>query len=476
MSNCFHTQELSKNRRRIGGTDIATVLERMRREGVELLGIGAANRPLLSALPPLGIRVRTVRDRRAPAPEVLSAIREAGARGIFGEGYLEGGLSGVLLRTPSLRPDHPALSAARERGALVRSEVALVLALTPADIYAVTGSDGKTTTAMMTAAILERTGRRVFLGGNIGTPLFASLGEMRPGDAAVLELSSFQLADLDPPAGRVAITSLTENHLDWHTDMREYIAAKARILGGGTAVLPYDDPLLAKLAAGRNCLLFTESAEPPEGFPTVCLREGSAVIREGGDCRTLFPLTALSVPGAHNRRNAMAAAALTEATASAEEITAALRAFRPPPHRAEYLGIFAGVHCYDSSIDTTPARTATTLSGFDRPTVILGGRGKNLPMAGLGRVLTERASAAVLCGECAAEIAAAIAAADPRGSLRTVTVPDLRTAVYTALGMTERGGTLLLSPAATSFDSFSDYRARGRAFAAILKEAETEGV
>jgi UDP-N-acetylmuramoylalanine--D-glutamate ligase len=471
MSNCFFSQELQKNRRRIGGHTAAAVLAKMRAEGVELLGIGEANLPLLTALAPLGIRIRAVRDRRTPAPETLRAIRAVGAEPHFGEGYLEGPLSGVLLRTPSLRPDHPALSAARARGVIVTSEVALVLALTPADIFAVTGSDGKTTTAMMTAAILERTGRRVFLGGNIGAPLFASLGEMRAGDAAVLELSSFQLSDLDPPEGRVAITGITENHLDWHTDMREYIAAKARILGGGCAVLPYDCPLTRPLADGRDAILFTVGHTAPSGKPTVLLRDGSAYLSREGRERRLFPLSALSVRGEHNLKNAMTAAALCAEAAEEEAITAALRGFTPAPHRAEYLGIFRGVRCYDSSIDTTPARTATTLRGFSSPVVILGGRGKNLSPAPLVEALSAADATAVLTGECAGEIAAALPKA-----IRFVTVPDFKQAVKTALTLAGEGGTLLLSPAATSFDAFPDYRARGRAFAAILKEEENEGV
>ncbi len=476
MSNCFYPQELEKNRRRIGGVPVPALLHKMRAEGVELLGIGAANLPLLTALPPLGVRIRAVRDLHTPTPEVVRAIRAVGAVGIFGEGYLEGALSGILLRTPSLRPDHPALAAARRRGAHVLTEVALVLALTPADIFAVTGSDGKTTTAMMTAAILERAGRRVFLGGNIGTPLFASLTDMRAGDAAVLELSSFQLADLDPPVGRVAITGITENHLDWHTDMREYIAAKARILGGGAAVLPYDCPLSRPLADGRDAILFTASGTPSREHPTVFPRGGEVILRGDGCERVLFPVTALSVPGEHNLKNAMAAAALTAEAADTDGITAALRGFTPAPHRAEYLGIFRGVHCYDSSIDTTPARTATTLRGFDSPVVILGGRGKRLSFAPLAAALREASATAVLCGECAAEIAAAIREEGGQPKLRFVTAPDLRSAVHTALGMAKEGGTLLLSPAATSFDAFPDYRARGRAFAAILQEEETEGV
>lgn len=470
MSNCFSYQELEKSGRTVGGVSCAEVFQRMRSEGVEICGLGVANLPLLSLLPSLGIRIRTVRDKH-PTEAAVTATRAVGARLLTGEGYLSEPLTGVILRTPSLRPDDPALLAARSRGALVLTEVALTLALTPATVFAVTGSDGKTTTAMMTAKILEASGIRTFIGGNIGTPLLSQLTEMRPGDAAVFELSSFQLSDLDPPRGRVAITNITENHLDWHTDMGEYIAAKARILGEGPAVLSGDCPETCALRRPGD-LLFSLGDPPAEGA-VFTLRDGT-VLREE---EPLFRADSLRLVGRHHLANAMTAAALTGGTAPREAIASALAAFRGAPHRTEYLGVFRGVTCYDSSIDTTPSRTATTLAAFrERPAVILGGRDKNLSPLPLADALLRYAKAAVVMGECKEKFTEAVRSRDLSGRFPLCQAADLAEAVRLGLRLAGEGGILLLSPAATAFDSFSDYRDRGRAFAAILREEENKGV
>ena len=468
MSYSFSLQEFESTGRPLGDITARETIRRLLREGVDLCGLGASHLPLLTFFPALGIRILSVRDRVPPSDERQRAIRAQGARLVTGEGYLEGLSAGVILRTPSLRPDTPALSAARAGGALITTEAALLLALTPADIFAVTGSDGKTTTAMMTAAMLKAAGRRVFLGGNIGTPLLPRLPDMKPGDAAVLELSSFQLSDMAPPHGRAAITNITENHLDWHTDMEEYAAAKARILGGGVAVLNGDCPETAALAAGREAILFTLKGKPYAAHPTVWERDGTVAL----DREPLFPKTALTLPGRHNLANAMAAAALVHGAVPPHAMEAALRTFRPAPHRAEYVGTFGGVACYDSSIDTTPARTATTLASFDRPAVLLGGRGKRLSLRPLVDALLGGAAAAILTGECAPELEEAIREADPEGQLPLLVAGGFAEAVTGALSLCRERGirTLLLSPAATSFDAFPDYRARGRAFAAILSE------
>ena len=431
----------------------------MRTEGVEIVGLGTANLPLLSFLPSLGVGRISVRDCRPPSGATAAHLSALGAEVHLGDGYLTAPLSGVIFRAPGIRPDLPALCEARRRGGIVLTEVALLLALTPADIFAVTGSDGKTTTAMMTAAILRRAGRRVLLGGNIGIPLLSALPEMRTGDALVLELSSFQLCDMDAPCGRVAVTSLSENHLDWHTDMGEYLAAKARILGSSPAVIQ-ESPYAARLCRTGDILV------GGAGIPSVTVRGGVAVLTEEGGSRPLLSADLPSLPGAHNLKNAMTAAALTADIAGREAIEAALLRFVPAPHRCTYLGRYRGVHCYDASIDTTPARTLTTLASFKSPpVVILGGRNKGLSYAPLAEALPRLARAAVLMGESGDEMRGALAYA-PIPCLRAATMAE---AVALAFSLAEVGGSLLLSPAAASFDLYPDYRARGEDFAALCR-------
>lgn len=437
---------------------------------MDICGLGIANRPLLSFLPRLGIRILSVRDRQEPSRDTVSKIRALGARAVFGDGYLRELSAPLILRTPSLRPDHPELLFATARGATVLSEVALFLALTPGRIFAVTGSDGKTTTAMMTAALLEAGGYRTLLGGNIGRPLLPELLSMRAEDAAVLELSSFQLSDIDPPRGRVAITNITENHLDWHRSMQEYIAAKARILGGGPAVLSADCQATRALAEGRSATLFTLGDTPPSES-ALCLRGGTVRLCRDGSDLPLFKETDLRLCGRYNLLNAMAATALTLDLVPSAVLAPALASFRGAPHRAEAIGTYLGVRCFDSSIDTTPARTAATLAAFDRPVVLLGGRGKRVSLTPLARAVLSGAAAAVLFGESAEEMEAAIGSLDGDRRFPLYRERDFSSAVLLAHRIArDLGRNLLLSPAATSFDAFPDYAARGRAFLEILRE------
>ncbi len=467
MSDFRELQDCFKDTGRISGLRPTELLSKMRREGAELLGLGVANRPLLTLLPRLGVTGIVARDRRTPDADTLALVRAAGARLITGEGYLDGLGTGVLFRTPSLRPDAAPLLLASARGAAVTSEVALFLALCPARLYCVTGSDGKTTTAMMTAAMLRAAGRRVFLGGNIGTPLLEALPAMTDGDAAVLELSSFQLSDLPPPRGNAAITNITENHLDWHTDMEEYAAAKARILGSGRAVLPADCPWLTPHLAREGALRFSLSpCRLGEGPRLFC--EGGKVMLWDGGAHALFPTSALKLMGDYHIKNAMAAAGLVLDVVTPDAMAHALSEFRGAKHRCEYIGTFRGVACYDSSIDTTPSRTAATLSAFRGPvTVLLGGRDKRLPLAPLAEAVTKNATGAVVTGECREAIAHAIRERDSTFPLAVV--EDFREAVVRAHCMARGEGALLLSPACTSFDAFPDYRERGEVFCEVCR-------
>ncbi len=472
MSTYVLSQELIENARPINGLTVKEILQRIRRDGAEICGLGVANRPLLDILPALGATRITVRDRRPPSPELTDTIARLGGRLIVGDGWLGGLSHGVIFRTPSLRPDVPALVEARRRGAVVLSEVALFLALCPARLYTVTGSDGKTTTAMMTAAMLRTAGQRVYLGGNIGTPLLSALPEMTAEDAAVLELSSFQLSDLIPPRGRSAITNITENHLDWHADMQEYVAAKARILGGGVAVLNADCPPVAALAPLGDCLLFSPTQRPRGDLPFLFCEGGEVKLYDSRVMR-LFPLSAVRLPGRYQLENAMAAAGLTLDAVPPEAMEEALRGFRGPRHRREYIGRFLGVDCYDSSIDTTPARTAATLSSFGgRVVLLLGGRGKRVSLEPLAAAIAAHAAGVVATGEEAPAIAEVLGALCPAVPL--VRVDGFREAVMTALGMAKDCGVLLLSPACTSFDAFPNYEARGDAFRAICQATRVE--
>ena len=232
----------------------------------DVLGMGISNLPLIGLLIDTGA-VLTVRDRkdRASLGEICDSLEEKGVRLILGESYLEDIDGDVIFRSPGIRPDAGSIKDAVERGSLLCSEMELFLSLTKANLIGITGSDGKTTTTTLTHLFVEKQfsaeGKcRAYVGGNIGTPLLSRCAEMTDDDYAVLELSSFQLMTVTQPPMRSAITNITPNHLNWHTDMEEYIEAKKRIIADdGLLVLNADNEITARIARerGRNMILFS---------------------------------------------------------------------------------------------------------------------------------------------------------------------------------------------------------------------------
>jgi UDP-N-acetylmuramoylalanine--D-glutamate ligase len=360
-----------------------------------------------------------------------------------------------IWRSPGIRPDIAPIRHAVKRGAHLTGEWERFITLCPAPIYGVTGSDGKTTTATIAAELLRASGKRVWLGGNIGNSLLPVLDEIKASDAVVMELSSFQLMTLNAPIAAGVVTNITDNHLDWHRSREEYRAAKKRLLTYARRKVKHaalDD------FPGLNFSAKCENAN-------YCLQYGA--LFHGGN--HLAYVKDVPLRGDYQIENLLAAIALTDATD--RELRLALPRLTPIPHRNLYLGEYGGVHCYDSSIDTTPSRTAVTLSAHTRPlTVIVGGRGKAVPLAPLTDSLIAHADAVVCTGEMGEEMLVALTS-DLRykGSPRAFYVADFGEAVLLAHSLTPRGGTLLLSPAATSFDAFSSYKARGEAFEGILK-------
>ncbi len=456
------------------------LLERMKKEGVAVCGLGKANLPLLEWLYVRGVRKIEARDKKSRTALFDHPILSAeGVTLLTGEGYLDGLTAGVIFRSPSLRPDTPALSEARRRGALILTEAHFFSLLCPAKLFCVTGSDGKTTVTMLTGAILRAAHRRCFVGGNIGTPLLPFVDLLRREDAAVMELSSFQLMDFCPTAAGAALTSFSENHLDWHPDLAEYEKAKINgLLSSKRAVLPADCPITEKILSHRPAVLFSAKQSHAElkakwgELPFVFLEGDTVLYEEGGHRLPLFKKDALSLPGLYNLENAMCAAALCLRDATPREIEGAIRAFRGAPHRCELVGCFHGVSCYDSSIDTTPTRSASTLSAFSqKPIVLCGGRGKNLSPLPLVEALIGGAKAVVLYGEIAPSLMAALRAHPlyDKKKLPLLYEPLFDEAVKAAFTLCRSGDSLLLSPAATAFDQFENYEVRGRRFAALCR-------
>ncbi len=455
-----------------------------------VIGLGVSNLPLIDFLLSVGATV-VARDCKTEEElgDTARRLRAKGVRLCLGANYLEQLSERTVFRSPGLRPDHPALVAARQNGALLTSEMELFLDLTPATVIGITGSDGKTTTTTITGKLLEaeckkRGTGRVYVGGNIGAPLLPKVFEMTPQDYAVVELSSFQLQTMTRSPHRAAITNLTPNHLNWHTDMEEYQRAKRNICTHAPCsltVLNAENAATAQIGHALSCPVawFSSAKEDSqmfalrEGDSAVYARDGTVYAFDGVREQALLQVSQIRLPGKHNLENYMTALALTNGLVCAETIHEVASEFCGVAHRLELVRVLHGVKYYNSSIDSSPTRTAAALSALtEMPIVICGGYDKNLSYAPLAQALEQRAKAVVLTGATAQKIKAELSDL-PRvrqGSLPVYCAPAFEDAVCLAKTLATDGDTVLLSPACASFDAFRNFEERGNTFRRLVEE------
>ena len=448
--------------------------------GAAVLGLGVSGVAAAQYLYAQGVSSLLLCDKnpKKACDPAVSELIARGARPHFGEGWLAGLGDGLIVRSPGVRPDLPELTERKRAGALVCGEIGLFLSASPARLFAVTGSSGKSTVTSLVASILSTAGLDAFAGGNLGASLLPTLPRLTEKSIAVLELSSFQLMDLSPSPERAAVLNLSENHLNWHTDMAEYRAAKERVLGENTvAVLPAFDPALRALAGRRRGSLLFSAAPPLSGERKpgeVWYAPDGGLVSGFSDegVRRLFPTERLRLPGKHNLLNLLAAVALTDGIAPVGAIEEAVKRFAGIAHRMQNAPGPAGVRCIDSSIDTTPERTLATLSALFpvRPILLLGGAGKGLSYRPLTEPIKRQAKGVILFGRAADEIAAAL----DEGEVAYRVIPDFDRAVQTALSLARPGDAILLSPACTAYDAFKNFAERGDRFSALCRAAEKQ--
>ena len=485
------------------------VLDRIKGGRCAVLGYGVSNRPLVEWLMAHGAAAVEVRDGRELAAMTENGdadrIARAGATLVCGKDYLTGLSADVIFRTPGMRPDLPEICAAVEAGAMLSSEMELFLSLTEATVVGISGSDGKTTTTTLISHLLtescRRQGRgRVFLGGNIGTPLLPDVERMTSDDFAVVELSSFQLMTVTDSPDTAVLTNLSENHLNWHHGMEEYVRAKANLCGGEGSHEPprvtvlnaenaYTRSIGERLEApviwfsGKDADLPNYPPRDVDGDGYVWERDGVICLSRGrgADPVPMLKTSEICLLGRHNVENYMAAIAATADWITAEDALSVARRFTGVPHRFELVATHRGVRYINGSIDSTPTRTLAALAamrelrrqegGGQLPIVILGGRDKNTPFEELGSMLCREARAVVLTGEARDIIRRAIMQSpeyDP-DDLSVLMIPDWREAMLSACLMATEGDTVLLSPACTSFDAFKNFEERGEVFRAVVK-------
>lgn len=357
--------------------------------------------------------------------------------------------SELIVVNPAVRPGSPFLNLAREAGVPQTSELELFLSACPARVVGVTGSNGKSTTAAMTAAILRAAGHTVHLGGNIGRSLLDAIDTIASEDWVVLEISSFQLYYLSPEVRRphvAVVTNCTKNHLDWHGTWNDYVTAKQRILTGQR---PED-----------LAILNTHDAEVASWASVVCGRQVPLVDEAA--------LPELPVPGRHNRENAKCAATAALALGCGEAaVHAGLANYRPLPDRLEWVAEIQGRDFYNDTAATTPESSIAALESLAGPTWLLAGGGeKGSDWHAWADAVVAYARGVACYGAVREVLRAAVERVQP--DFPSIAVPTLDEALEWCWSSSQRGENVLLSPGCASHDQFAHYRARGEYFRELV--------
>ncbi|HHV42236.1 MAG TPA: UDP-N-acetylmuramoyl-L-alanine--D-glutamate ligase [Clostridiaceae bacterium] len=452
---------------------------------IAVVGAGISNRPLISWLYQMNKDI-TVFDQMGDDNERLQIIKaefvEAGLdlRWSTGDNYLDR-LTGfdLVFRTPIMRPDHPALSKAAAEGAIITSEMSIFLSLCPAHVTGITGSDGKTTTTTLIGELYKAAGKKVWVGGNIGTPLLDKISLIEAEDEVVVELSSFQLFDLVPYVDTAVITNIFPNHLDIHTSYEEYILTKKNIFKAQSPfdrlVLNYADAKLRSFAdQSRGEIVWFNKQDDYRGLKIWCQDPYIWKQRGRGALDPLLKTDDIVLPGRFNVDNYMAAWAAVDGRIPAAHLYEVATMFKGVPHRLELIRVHKDVRWYNSSIDSTPTRTVNTLRTLaeqGRPIILIcGGRDKDLDYSEVGRTIAETVSHLIFCGENASLIKSAVKASGDAVDLPMYDASTYQEAVKYAASIAEAGSSVLLSPTGTSFDQFFNFEERGDAFRNLVLE------
>jgi UDP-N-acetylmuramoylalanine--D-glutamate ligase len=458
---------------------------------VVVVGLGITGQSVTTLLRRHGAVVTAVDSRDdAERRDIATRLERAGAAVRLGPEQLAPGASlppgtSLVITSPGLRPDTPLLAGAVAAGVEVIGDVELAWRLRPVlpdgsrqQWLAITGTNGKTTTVRMLAAMLAAAGHRSVAAGNVGTPILDVVTDPEPYPVVAVELSSFQLywsTSIAPLAA--VVLNLAAHHLDWHDDLESYAAAKARIFAPGTiAVCNAEDARTVGMAEHAHSVARTVAFRLGPPAPGELGVAGDWLVDKafGADVR-LAPVSRVQPPAPHNVADALAAAALARAYGDQPgSIAAGLGTFVPEPHRIALVAEIGGVSFIDDSKASNPAAAAASLASFPSIVWVAGGlfRGSDSDLDGIVAAAAPRLRGAVLIGTDRARFAGALARHAPDVPVTELDSTDtgvMDQVVAAAAAAARRGDTVLLAPAAQSWDMFRDYPARGDAFAAAVR-------
>ncbi|MBQ5681941.1 MAG: UDP-N-acetylmuramoyl-L-alanine--D-glutamate ligase [Peptococcaceae bacterium] len=441
--------------------------------GKKVLVIGAARSGLAGAefLAKQGNEVVLTDMKQAVQVDNLA---ELGVSFVWGEQPdVEAIKPDYIVMSPGVPLTIPPVKYAKEHGIPVIGELELAYRNCKAPFAAITGTNGKTTTTTLIGELMKKTGRQVFVGGNIGVPIITYADKLQEEDIVVAEVSSFQLETVESFCPHLALMiNLTPDHLDRHGDMAGYLAAKARIFENQKEsdylVLNYDDEALRELApqSRGKVIFFSQKHKLEEG---VYLDGSQVMLALNGESLFICNADEIAIKGKHNLENSMGAIAFAYLSGvHAEDIRDVLMTFQGVEHRLEPVRTLNEVLYINDSKGTNPDSTIKAIEAYDRPIVIiLGGKNKGVPFTELAGLVKERVKKAVLVGQAKEELAEALDAAGFNDYVRTESFEE---AVTKAAELAEPGDIVLLSPACTSWDMFSSFEERGRLFKKLVME------
>lgn len=450
---------------------------------VAIIGLGVSNIPLIDYMNKYKAKVTVFDNKELKDIDrmIIDKLLDYNFDFSFGKDSLKK-LKGFdyIFRSPSCLPTREELVSEKNRGAIVTTEIEMVLKLTPSKVIGITGSDGKTTTTTIISEILKEDGHKVFLGGNIGIPLFDKIEEMRPEDIVVLELSSFQLMNMEASPEISIVTNITPNHLNIHKDYEEYIDSKKEIFKhqdrNGLLIINKDNDITRefyKEAIGKY--KFFTSKEKLDDGAFYDSDDNKIKLYSEKKCVYSFDTNKMKLIGIHNYENAAAAILSTFDLVKKESIDNVLSSFGGVEHRLELVATTSeNVKWYNDSVSSSPTRTIAGLKSFDGGNIILiaGGYDKNLDYEVIGPYIVDKCKALVLLGSTSDKIENAVKSVlkKENKNMPIVRCKSLEEVVQKSNELSKKDDIVLFSPASASFDMFKNFADRGEQFKKEVKK------
>ena len=453
--------------------DFIEFKEFIKEKNVAVVGIGVSNIPLIDFLARLGAKV-TAFDKKEENQlgEVVDRFKEEGVTLELGENYLNN-LKGfdVVFKTPSMRIDCEALLRAKKEGAYITSEMEEFVKYCPCKIFAVTGSDGKTTTTSIIYNLLKEHGFNTWVGGNIGTPLFTKIEEVNESDMVVLELSSFQLMTMDCEIDVAVVTNLSPNHLDMHKDMQEYIDAKKNIFkyqkANDLLILNQENEITNSFEAEAKSNVFKFSSKNVIDYGAY-YKNGDLYVKDKKVCSK----DEIILKGMHNIENYLAAFLAVNQYVTLDVMKKVATSFAGVEHRMEFVRELDGVKYYNDSIASSPTRALASIKAYGQKTIVIaGGYDKNIPFKPLANEGYAYIKYLILLGDTKYKIKDCfdILEKDKGVKVPYILVETLEDAINKAKEIANHGDIVSLSPSCASFDMFTNFELRGQKYKELVK-------